>query len=43
MNIEDETELNMIDLNIKAVHILTKLFLKDMKKKNIIYFINQGV
>ena len=23
-------ELNMIDINIKAVHILTKLFLKDM-------------
>lgn len=27
-------ELNMIDLNIKAVHILTKLFLKDFKRKN---------
>lgn len=27
-------ELNMIDLNIKAVHILTKLFLKDFKTKN---------
>lgn len=27
-------ELNMIDLNIKAVHILTKLFLKDFKKRN---------
>lgn len=25
-----ETELNMIDTNVKAVHILTKLFLKDM-------------
>ena len=24
----------MIDLNIKAVHTLTKLFLKDFKKKN---------
>ena len=29
-----ETELNMIDLNIKAVHILTKLYLKDMVKKD---------
>lgn len=27
-------ELNMIDLNIKAVHILTKLFLKDMIEKD---------
>ena len=25
-----EKELNMIDLNIKAVHTLTKLYLKDM-------------
>lgn len=34
----DKTDLNreleMIDLNIKAYHILTKLFLKDFKKKN---------
>lgn len=27
-------ELNLIDLNIKAYHILTKLFLKDMVKRN---------
>ncbi|MBP3284663.1 MAG: SDR family oxidoreductase [Clostridia bacterium] len=27
-------ELNMIDVNIKAVTILTKLFLKDFKKRN---------
>lgn len=27
-------ELNMIDLNVKAYHILTKLFLKDMIKKD---------
>ena len=33
-------ELNMIDLNIKAVHILTKLFLKDMKRKNKGYILN---
>lgn len=29
-----EKELNMIDLNIKAVHILTKLYLKDMVEKD---------
>lgn len=29
-----ETELEMIDLNIKAVHILTKLFLNDFISKN---------
>ena len=33
-------ELNMIDVNIKAVHILTKLFLKDMKKRNFGYILN---
>lgn len=27
-------ELNMIDLNIKAYHILTKLYLKEMKEKD---------
>lgn len=27
-------ELNMIDLNIKSVHVLTKLYLKDMIKKD---------
>ena len=27
-------ELEMIDLNVKAVHILTRMFLKDMVKKN---------
>lgn len=31
---ELETELAMINTNIKAVHILTKLFLKDMVKEN---------
>ncbi|MCM1370388.1 MAG: SDR family oxidoreductase [Clostridium sp.] len=35
-----EKELDMIDLNIKAVHILTKLFLKDFKKKNKGYILN---
>lgn len=29
-----EKELNMIDVNIKAMHILTKLFLQDMVKRN---------
>lgn len=33
-------ELNMIDVNIKALHVLTKLFLKDMKKKNKGYILN---
>ncbi|MDD6223940.1 MAG: SDR family oxidoreductase [bacterium] len=33
-------ELEMINLNIKAVHILTKLFLRDMKKKNKGYILN---
>lgn len=35
-----DKELSMIDLNIKAVHILTKLFLKDMKKRNSGYILN---
>lgn len=29
-----DRELNMIDVNIRAVHVLTKLFLKDMVKNN---------
>lgn len=33
-------ELEMIDVNIRAVHILTKLFLKDMKKRNKGYILN---
>lgn len=35
-----EKELNMIDLNIKAVHILTKLFLKDFLEKDKGYIMN---
>ena len=35
-----EKELDMIDLNIKAVHTLTKCFLKDFKKKNKGYILN---
>lgn len=33
-------ELNLIDLNIKAVHILTKLYLRDFKQKNRGYILN---
>lgn len=40
----DETdiyrEMNLIDTNIKAVHILTKLFLKDFKERNSGYILN---
>ena len=40
----DETslkdELNLINVNIKALHILTKLFLKDLKAKNYGYILN---
>ncbi|MBO5479159.1 MAG: SDR family oxidoreductase [Clostridia bacterium] len=35
-----EKELDMIDVNIKAVHILTKLFLKDMVKRNSGHILN---
>ncbi len=35
-----ERELNMIDLNIKALHILTKLFLKDFEERNNGYILN---
>lgn len=35
-----DKELDMIDLNIKAVHILTKLFLKDFIKKDKGYILN---
>lgn len=33
-------ELEMIDLNIKAVHILTKLFVRDFKRRNAGYILN---
>ena len=33
-------ELEMIDTNIKAVHILTKLFLKDMEQRDSGYILN---
>lgn len=35
-----DAELRMIDTNIKAVHILTKLFLPDMKARNSGYILN---
>lgn len=35
-----DTELNMLDLNIKAVHILTKLYLKDFVAKDKGYIMN---
>jgi len=35
-----DTELNMIDVNIKAPHILTKLFLKDFVKNDYGYILN---
>ncbi len=35
-----DKELDMIDLNIKAVHTLTKLFLQDFKEKNKGYILN---
>lgn len=40
----DETDLSkemeMINVNIKAVHVLTKLFLRDMKKRDSGYILN---
>ena len=40
----DETnlqrELSMLDVNIRALHILTKLFLRDFKKRNFGYILN---
>lgn len=35
-----DDELGMIDLNVSAVHILTKLFLKEFEKKNSGYILN---
>jgi len=35
-----DTELDMIDLNIKTVHTLTKLFLKEFRKKDSGYILN---
>lgn len=38
--IKTETELNMIDLNVKAMHLLTKLMLDKMMQKNSGYILN---
>lgn len=35
-----DKEINLINTNITAVHILTKLYLKDMKKKNVGHILN---
>ncbi len=35
-----DTEMDMIDTNIKALHTLTKLFIKDFKKRNNGYILN---
>ena len=35
-----DEELKMLDTNVKAVHILTKLFVKEFKKKNSGYILN---
>ncbi len=37
-----ERELSLIDTNIRAVHILTKLFLKDFIKRDSGYILNTG-
>lgn len=39
-DINIDKELDMIDLNIKSLHTLTKLFLKDFKKKDQGYILN---
>ncbi|QNU67351.1 SDR family oxidoreductase [Ruminiclostridium herbifermentans] len=39
-SIDIQDELRLIDTNIKAVHILTKLFLVDFKRKNSGYILN---
>ena len=33
-NCDTDREMEMVDLNIKTLHVLTKLFLRDFKKKN---------
>ena len=40
VDIDINKELEMINTNIKAVHLLTKLFLRDMKKRNSGYILN---
>lgn len=40
VTIDTEIELNMIDLNVKAMHLLTKLALEHMQSKNKGYILN---
>lgn len=40
VNSSIDKELDMIDLNVKTVHTLTKLFLKDFKKRDSGYILN---
>ena len=40
MKTDLDTELNMIDVNIRAVHILTKLFVRDFVKRDSGYILN---
>ncbi len=40
LNIDNQIELNMIDLNVKALHLLTKLVLEKMVEKNKGYILN---
>ena len=40
LTIEAETELNMIDLNVKAMHLLSKLAINKMTDKNKGYVLN---
>lgn len=40
LNIENDIELNMIDLNVKAMHLLAKLMLERMVKENRGYILN---
>lgn len=37
-----DNDMSMINVNIRAVHILTKLFLKDMKERNEGYILNMS-
>ncbi|MEE1315592.1 MAG: SDR family oxidoreductase [Faecalimonas sp.] len=40
LNIETETELHMIDVNVKSVHLLTKLILPQMVERDSGYILN---
>lgn len=41
-NIDFDFQMQMIDVNIKALHMLIYMFLKDMKRKNKGYILNIG-